>query len=72
VGQSKEYEDTEMTWILMLITIEGSMFYMSIVDAFPTANSCMQERAEGVIRLGKPIINYQLICIPTDQLGENT
>ena len=56
----------------MLITIEGSMFYMSIVDAFPTANLCMRERAEGVIKLGKPIINYQLVCIPTDQLGKNT
>ena len=59
-----------MTWILMLITIESSMFYMSVVDAYPTAESCMRERAEGVIRLGEPIMNYQLI--PTDQLGDNT
>lgn len=61
-----------MTWILMLITIEGSMFYMTVVDAYPTAELCMRERAEGVIRLGEPIMNYQLICIPTDQLGDNT
>ena len=48
------------------------MFYMSVVDAYPSAESCRRERAEGVIRLGEPIMNYQLICIPTDQLGENT
>ena len=56
----------------MLITIEGNMFFMSVVDAFPTAESCMRERAEGIISLGEPIINYQLVCIATDQLGENT
>jgi len=48
------------------------MFYMSVVDTFPSADSCMQERVEGVSTLGEPIINYQLICIPTDQLGEST
>jgi hypothetical protein len=61
-----------MTWVLMLITIEGSMFYMSVVDTFPNADSCMQQRVEGVSTLGEPTINYQLICIPTDQLGEST
>ena len=61
-----------MTWVLMLITIKGSMFYMSVVNTFPSAESCIQEREVGVTTLGSPIINYQLVCIPTDQLGEST
>jgi len=61
-----------MTWVLMLITIKGSMFYMSVVNTFPSVDACLQEREVGVTTLGRPIINYQLICIPTDQLGEST
>ena len=48
------------------------MFYMSVVNTFPSAESCIQEREVGVTTLGSPIINYQLVCIPTDQLGEST
>lgn len=57
-----------MTWVLMLIAVEANTFYFRALDTFPRMDDCLGARASLVEEIGRPIINYQALCIQTDQL----
>jgi len=57
-----------MSWILVLITVSNTSFHtVAEIDRFNTMGDCFQARQELVKEIGRPIINYQTICVAYDK-----
>ena len=49
---------------IILISISGSGdFTLTDVDQFETLSECFEERELLVESIGRPIVNYQVICV---------
>ena len=57
-----------MVWVLMLIAVEADMFYIRGMGIHNSMDSCFRARQALVEEIGRPIVNYQTLCIQTDQL----
>jgi hypothetical protein len=57
-----------MTWVLMLIAVQADTFYFRALNVYQRMDDCLGARAALVEDIGRPIINYQALCIQTDQL----
>ena len=60
-----------MKWILIYIAINSNGIYVDWANAddegkLMTMETCFEERELLVEKFGRPIINYQVVCIPTD------
>jgi len=56
-----------MTWILFVIFVNGSQYYVQPDSVYQEMESCFARREQIVEEVGKPIINYQAVCIAVDQ-----
>lgn len=57
-----------MKWILIWISLNNHPIHTSIeLGRYTTMTECFHEREMLIERVGKPIINYQAICVPYDK-----
>jgi hypothetical protein len=57
-----------MVWVLILIAVQADTFYFKALNMYPRMDDCLGARAELVEKLGRPIVNYEALCILTDQV----
>ena len=57
-----------MTWVLMGIFVADMTFYFRIIEIHPTHIKCLYASEEMINKIGKPLKNYNLVCVPTDQI----
>lgn len=57
-----------MVWVLMLIAVESDTFYFRAMGIHPRMDDCLGARAALIEEIGRPIVNYQALCIMTDQV----
>ena len=54
-----------MKWILVTILVFSQEEVTTVYsDPFPNMDSCFNERDSIIESFGRPIINYQAICVP--------
>ena len=63
-----------MKWILVYIAITSNGIYLDWANADKEGQlmgmkTCFEERELLVEKIGRPIVNYQVVCIPTDLLA---
>ena len=57
-----------MKWILIWISLNSHPLHtMAEVERYSSMVECFDAREQLVERVGKPIINYQAICVPYDK-----
>jgi len=54
----------KLMWMLVHITIEGTMLKGEGILSTPSMADCFNMRDKLVEEIGRPIINYQAICVP--------
>jgi len=52
-----------MIYILFLIQVSGTQFSAQPVEVFETMDECFTARNILVQQIGRPIVNYQAICV---------
>lgn len=52
-----------MTYILFLIQLAGTSYTVTPVAPFSTMDECFDAREQLVEDIGRPIVNYQAVCI---------
>ena len=57
-----------MAWVLMGIFVADMTFYFRILEIHPTHMECLYAGEEMVQKIGKPLRNYNVVCVPTDQI----
>ena len=57
-----------MTWVLMGIFVTDMTFYFRILDIYPTHIECLYAGEEMIQEIGKPFVNYNVVCVPTNQI----
>jgi len=53
----------DMEYLLLIISLNASQISLAQVANFETMDQCFTERDEIVELMGRPIINYQVICL---------
>ena len=56
-----------MIWILFVILVNGDTFYTAPDSIHNSMESCVERRAQIVDEVGRPVINYDAVCIAIDQ-----
>jgi hypothetical protein len=57
-----------MKWVLIWIALSNHpMHTYSEMGRYDSMNECFLEREQIVERVGKPIVNYQLVCVAYDK-----
>lgn len=57
-----------MKWILIWIALNPHPFHTTVeLGRYETMRECFDAREKTVNRVGKPIINYQVICVAYDK-----
>lgn len=52
-----------MKWLLIYITLTGTRVDVNKMAAFNTMDECFDAREQLVEVIGRPIVNYQAVCI---------
>lgn len=52
-----------MKWVLLFIGLSGEEILVGHVETYNTMDACFEEREQIIETVGRPIINYQAICI---------
>ena len=52
-----------MEYLLLIISLNASTINLAQVANFETMDQCFTERDEIVELMGRPIINYQVLCL---------
>ena len=52
-----------MIYILFLIQLTGTSYTVTPVAPFSTMDECLLAREQLVEDLGRPIVNYQAVCV---------
>lgn len=52
-----------MKWVLIFIGIAGNDIIVSDVATFERMDLCFEERDHIIETLGRPIVNYQAVCV---------
>ena len=64
-----------MVWILFIIGIDGlAQGKPPMIGAYPpvaTMTECFEKRESVIQELGRPLINYQAVCIRYDAEGDS-
>jgi len=55
-----------MKWVLVYIMLTPDFAKLATYGTYETMPECFDAREQLVEAVGKPIINYQVICIPKD------
>ena len=50
-------------WMLFLIVLGDSQYAVRFMNVFNSMDACLQQREILVEEIGRPIIDYQVICI---------
>jgi hypothetical protein len=56
-----------MKWILVYIALTGDRVDVNKMAAFNTMDECFDAREQLIEVIGRPIVNYQAVCIIDDQ-----
>jgi hypothetical protein len=56
-----------MSWVLMGIFFSDMTFYFRILEIHPTHIKCLYAGEEMIQKIGKPIKNYNVVCVPVDE-----
>jgi len=56
-----------MKWILVYIALTGERVDVNKMAAFNSMDECFDAREQFVEVIGRPIVNYQAVCIIDDQ-----
>lgn len=56
-----------MKWILIYIILQGNFGKMISYGEYDTMNGCFDARDKLIEAVGRPIVNYQAICIIKDE-----
>lgn len=63
-------QGARMTWMLFVIVMEATRYFVLPQGPFISEAVCLEAR-EGILSTGsQPKVNYDAICIPTDQLDQ--
>jgi len=57
-----------MTWVLFAIFLEANRYIVSPIGMYPTMNDCFEARDFFLSTAPQPKVNYDSICIPSDQI----
>lgn len=57
-------------WLLIVVIVVDGMAYMQNGGLHATIEDCFEAREVTLSTAPKPKINYEAICIQTDQAGE--
>lgn len=52
-----------MKWILIYITLQGDLGKMASYGTYDTMDECFFAREELIEVVGRPIMNYQAVCV---------
>ena len=52
-----------MSYILLLITLASGSAHVKHVGTYSTMANCFDAREQIVEQLGRPIVNYQAVCV---------
>jgi len=59
-----------MTWILVALFVSGPSLQAQAVDQYDTMQECFAARESLVKQLGKPIVDYQAICVAKNNISK--
>jgi hypothetical protein len=59
-----------MKWILFYIMVGDSTLAFDMRE-YATMNECFAAREELIEEVGRPIVNYQAICVPSTFVEKN-
>ena len=57
-----------MQWILIGLLVQASQIYVKPIALHESMADCMTHREVVVEQIGRPIVNYQVVCIQTDRI----
>jgi hypothetical protein len=60
-----------MIYILFLIQLSGTQFATQQIANFGTMDECFDAREQLVEDIGRPIVNYQAVCIIQKNINES-
>ena len=52
-----------MKWVLIFVGIAGNDIIVSDIGTFDRMDQCFEERDQIIETMGRPIINYQAVCV---------
>jgi len=55
--------NTSMAYVLFIITLTIKGYSVQLVDSYETMQACFAQREAVVKQLGRPIRDYQAICV---------
>tara|TARA_Y100001938_G_scaffold142883_1_gene214831 strand:- start:932 stop:1120 length:189 start_codon:yes stop_codon:yes gene_type:complete len=59
-----------MSWVLMGIFVADMTFYFRILEIHSTHIECLYAGEQMIQKIGKPFVNYNVVCVPTNQIQE--
>ena len=59
-----------MQWVLLGIFIADSTFFFRLLEIHPNEMGCLMGKEAITLEIGKDKLNYGLVCIKTDEMGE--
>jgi hypothetical protein len=59
-------------WMLFIIVMQADSYMVAPRGPFPTMEDCFEARETTLNTFPKPKINYEAVCIQTDELGGAT
>jgi len=57
-----------MQWILVGLLVQASQIYVRPIALHESMDGCMAHREYVVEQIGRPIVNYQVVCVQTDRI----
>ena len=61
-----------MTWVLLGIFVTDMTFFFRIIDTHSSHIDCLYAGEILVQQIGKPLRNYNVVCVPVDGLKGQT
>ena len=59
-----------MQWVLVGVFIADATFFFRLLEVHQSEIGCLMGKEAITVELGKDKLNYGLICIKTDEIGE--
>jgi len=56
-----------MKWILIYITLQSDFGRMASYGTYDTMEACFDAREKLIEVVGRPIVNYQAVCVIKDE-----
>lgn len=57
-----------MQWALFVIVLKADMYYVIPDGIYPSMNKCFEAREAFMQSAPQPKINYEVVCVKTDQV----